>query len=82
VGTFNVVDDDPAPVSVWLPAFADAIGAKSPFRLPASLARLLLPEHLYIMMTDVRGGSNGKFKSAFGWQPMFASWRKGFKGGL
>jgi 2-alkyl-3-oxoalkanoate reductase len=82
VGIFNVVDDEPAPVAVWLPALADAIGAKAPFRLPASFARLLLPEHLYVMMTDVRGGSNEKFKSAFGWQPQFASWREGFKVGL
>jgi 2-alkyl-3-oxoalkanoate reductase len=27
-GVFNIVDDEPAPVSVWPPALADAIGAK------------------------------------------------------
>ena len=82
VGTFNVVDDDPAPVALWLPALAEAVGARAPFRMPALLARLLLAEHLYVLMTDVRGGSNAKFKRAFGWQPHFASWRDGFERGL
>jgi 2-alkyl-3-oxoalkanoate reductase len=33
-GVDNVVDDEPAPVSEWLPALADAIGAKPPRRVP------------------------------------------------
>lgn len=82
VGTFNVVDDDPAPVAEWLPALAEAIGARSPFRIPAVVARLFLPEHLFVMMTDVRGGSNAKFKQDFGWRPAFSTWRDGFRRGL
>src|SRR5215211_5824515 len=34
-GIFNIVDDDPAPVSEWLPYLAAAIGAKPPMRMPA-----------------------------------------------
>lgn len=30
-GIYNVVDDDPAEVSEWLPALARAVGAKPPF---------------------------------------------------
>jgi 2-alkyl-3-oxoalkanoate reductase len=81
-GLFNVVDDEPAPVAEWLPALASAVGAKPPRRVPAFLARLILPEHLFVMMTEVRGGSNAKFKSTFGWRPAFASWRDGFRRGL
>jgi nucleoside-diphosphate-sugar epimerase len=33
-GVFNVVDDEPASVSTWLPYLAQAIGAKPPRRLP------------------------------------------------
>jgi nucleoside-diphosphate-sugar epimerase len=33
-GIYNVVDDDPAPVSEWLPALARALHTKSPYRLP------------------------------------------------
>lgn len=82
VGTYNVVDDDPAPVAQWLPALAAAVRAKPPFRIPALLGRLLLPEHLFVMMTDVRGGSNAKFKRVFNWQPSFSTWRDGFRRGL
>jgi len=81
-GTFNVVDDEPAPVARWLPELAKAVGAKPPFRIPAFLARLILPEHLFVMMTDVRGGSNAKFKRAFNWRPEFSTWRDGFRRGL
>jgi nucleoside-diphosphate-sugar epimerase len=78
-GIFNVVDDAPATVAEWLPALASAVGAKPPWRVPAFLARLILPEHLFMMMTEVRGGSNAKFKRTFGWQPRFATWRDGFR---
>jgi nucleoside-diphosphate-sugar epimerase len=81
-GTFNVVDDEPAAVAQWLPELANAVGAKPPFRLPAFLARLILPEHLFVMMTDMRGGSNAKFRRTFNWRPEFSTWRDGFRRGL
>ncbi len=81
-GVFNVVDDEPAPVADWLPALARFAGAREPFRLPGWLGRLLLPDHLYMMMTTARGGSNEKIKRTFGWRPCFASWRQGFAHGL
>jgi nucleoside-diphosphate-sugar epimerase len=79
VGTFNVVDDEPAQVREWLPELARVIGARRPFRFPAGLARFILPKHLIVMMTEVRGASNAKFKRTFSWQPTFASWRDGFR---
>src|SRR4051794_17459539 len=33
-GVYNVVDDEPAPVSVWLPELARAVGAKPPRKVP------------------------------------------------
>jgi hypothetical protein len=39
-GIYNIVDDDPAPVSQWLPELAAAVGAKPPYRIPAWLGRL------------------------------------------
>jgi nucleoside-diphosphate-sugar epimerase len=38
-GIYNVVDDDPAEVSLWLPELARAIDAKPPYHLPAWLGR-------------------------------------------
>jgi nucleoside-diphosphate-sugar epimerase len=81
-GLYNIVDDDPAPVSEWLPALAAAIGAKPPRRVPVWVARLLVGEHGVLMMTDVRGASNAKAKQVLGWQPAYPSWREGFRSGL
>ena len=33
-GTYNIVDDEPAEVSLWLPDLAAALGAKPPYRAP------------------------------------------------
>jgi len=81
-GIYNVVDDEPAPVSTWLPALADAVGAKPPYRVPAWLGKLVIGEGGVSMMTKIRGGSNAKAKQAFGWQPIYPSWRRGFIEGL
>jgi 2-alkyl-3-oxoalkanoate reductase len=81
-GVYNVVDDDPAPVSEWLPYLAEVLGAKAPRRVPVWLARLIVGEPLVSMMTKLRGSSNAKAKAELGWQPAYASWKDGFKDGL
>ena len=78
-GVFNVVDDEPAPVREWLPALAEAVGAKPPRRLPAWIARLLAGDALVAMMTEARAGSNAKIKREFSWAPAMPSWRQGFR---
>jgi 2-alkyl-3-oxoalkanoate reductase len=80
-GIHNIVDDDPAPVSEWLPALAETLGAKPPRRIPAWIARLMIGDAV-VFMTDVRGASNAKAKRAFGVNLIWPSWRDGFKGGL
>ncbi|KRR19344.1 dehydrogenase [Bradyrhizobium lablabi] len=75
---YNIVDDDPAPVSEWLPALATLVGARTPIRVPAWLGRLFAGEHLVSMMTEVRAGSNAKARRELGWQPAHPSWRQGF----
>jgi nucleoside-diphosphate-sugar epimerase len=81
-GIYQIVDDDPAPVSAWLPALAAAAGARPPRRVPAWLARLLAGEHAVVLMTEVRGASNAKAKRELGWRPAHPSWRQGFRTGL
>jgi nucleoside-diphosphate-sugar epimerase len=77
-GIYNVVDDEPAAVAEWLPALADAIGARKPWRVPRFVGRMLAGEAGTVMMTDIRGASNAKAKRELGWQPRHASWREGF----
>jgi 2-alkyl-3-oxoalkanoate reductase len=77
-GVYNVVDDEPAPLREWVPAFAAAIGAKPPRRIPVWLARLLAGRAAVESATDLRGASNAKAKRELGWQPRYPSWRQGF----
>jgi nucleoside-diphosphate-sugar epimerase len=81
-GIYQIVDDDPAPVRDWLPAFADALGARPPRRVPRWVGRLAAGEAATVMMTEVRGASNAKARRELGWQPRYPSWRLGFATGL
>jgi nucleoside-diphosphate-sugar epimerase len=78
-GVFNIVDDEPAPASEWLPYLAACAGAKKPMRVPTWLARMLAGEVAVVMMTEGRGFSNAKAKRELGWQLRYPSWRQGFK---
>ena len=78
-GLYNVVDDDPAPMHEWLPAYAAALGAPEPRRVPAWLARLVAGPFITGQSLHMRGASNEKAKRAFDWKPKYASWREGFR---
>jgi nucleoside-diphosphate-sugar epimerase len=79
---YNVVDDDPAPVHEWAPAYARAVGAPAPWRAPAWLGRLAAGRIAVEMMSELRGASNARIKRELDWQPRYASWREGFHTGL
>ena len=81
-GVYNIADDEPALVRVWLPAYARALGARPPLRIPTWLGKLIVGEVGVSLMTEQRGESNAKAKRELGWAPSYASWREGFKGGL
>jgi len=78
-GVLNIVDDEPAPASEWLPYLAACAGAKRPMRVPRWLARLLAGEVAVTMLTEGRGFSNAKAKRELGWELRYPSWRQGFK---
>jgi nucleoside-diphosphate-sugar epimerase len=67
-GVFNIVDDDPAPGSEWLPIFADAIGAP--------------PPPLGESGAYEQGASNKKVRQELGWKPLHPTWREGFRTAL
>jgi nucleoside-diphosphate-sugar epimerase len=81
-GVYNIVDDEPAPVSEWLPFLAECAGAKPPRRIPAWLARVLAGDMAVGMMTEGRGFSNAKAKRELGWVLRYPSWRQGFRAEL
>jgi 2-alkyl-3-oxoalkanoate reductase len=76
-GIYNIVDDDPAPVTEWLPELARQVGGPEPRRLPAWLVRLAAGPQSLSMMTRVRGATNAKAARDLGWRPDH-SWRQGF----
>jgi nucleoside-diphosphate-sugar epimerase len=81
-GTYNVVDDEPAPLHEWLPVYAEALGAKPPRRVPAWLARLAVGRDLASAALEMRGASNARAKRELGWLPAHPSWRRGFRDSL
>ncbi|WP_134768531.1 NAD(P)-dependent oxidoreductase [Nocardioides sp. 1609] len=65
-GAYNIVDDEPAPATEWLPSYAAAIGAPPPTSTTWSSGR-----------PGGRGASNAKARAA-GWVPTYTTWRSGF----
>lgn len=81
-GVYNIVDDDPAEVAVWLPELARAVGAPEPKRIPVWLGRLFVGEPGIYAMNRVRGWSNEKARRVLEWRPVLRSWREGFRTAL
>jgi nucleoside-diphosphate-sugar epimerase len=81
-GIYNVVDDEPARASEWIPHLAELAGASPPRRIPRWLGRLLAGDVVVRMMTEARGVSNEKAKWVLDWRPRWPSWREGFRHAL
>lgn len=75
---YNIVDDDPVPMRVWLPELAKIIGANPPPHYPAFLARLFAGDAIVVMATESRAVSNTEAKRELGWTLKYPSWREGF----
>jgi 2-alkyl-3-oxoalkanoate reductase len=77
-GLYNIVDDEPAPMTEWLPALAAALGARPPRHVPLWLARLIAGKGMVMMASGSRGASNARAKRELGWTLRYPSWRQGF----
>jgi nucleoside-diphosphate-sugar epimerase len=78
-GVYNIVDDEPAAAREWIPAYATAMGAKRPFRVPTWVGRLGGGSVAVAGMTTQRAASNAKAKRELEWAPEHTSWRDGFR---
>lgn len=78
VGALNVVDDEPALVSAWLPVLADVLSAREPRHVPVALARMAVGSWGVAFMTQLRGADNSRARLALDWRPHFTSWHQGF----
>jgi nucleoside-diphosphate-sugar epimerase len=64
-GVVNVVDDEPAAGTVWLPVYAATLDAPAP---PVTTGQA----------RGARGATNAKARQMLNWQPLYPSWREGF----
>jgi nucleoside-diphosphate-sugar epimerase len=81
-GIYNVCDDEPATQAELLPAYAEALGAKPPRRVPLWLAGLIAGRQAARLATRLEGASNEKAKRELGWRPRYPSWREGLREGI
>lgn len=73
-GIYNIVDDDPVPMAVWIPAFAKFVGAPRQAHLSEQEAVLAQgPDSAYYALR-LRGASNAKAKKEFGFAPRRLEW--------
>lgn len=77
-GPINIVDDEPAAMSTWLPYFARLVGGRPPRSVPAMLAKMVAGGWGVAYMTQLRGADNTRAKLMLDWKPRYASWRNGF----
>ena len=73
-GVYHVVDDDPSPVSRWLPAFTRWVGAPPPPRFSEQDALQTIGEDAVYYGTKLRGASNQKAKRIFDFRPRRLQW--------
>lgn len=73
-GVYNLVDDDPSPQAVWLPAFARFLGAPDPPRKSEAEVKAMAGEDSVYYATKLSGASNAKAKRIFGWKPRRLEW--------
>jgi nucleoside-diphosphate-sugar epimerase len=73
-GVYNVVDDDPSPVSVWLPRFAQCLGAPPPPEITEQVALETAGEDAVYYQTRLRGASNAKARKILNFRPRRLEW--------
>src|ERR1041384_3430660 len=72
-GVYNIVDDDPSEMRVWLPAFARFVGAPPPPHVTEQQVQALGPDVLYYA-TRLRGARNELAKRKLGFSPRRLEW--------
>jgi 2-alkyl-3-oxoalkanoate reductase len=72
-GIYNIVDDDPSALSVWLPALARFLGAPPPAHITGQEAEALGADALYYA-TRLRGAGNALARRKLGFSPRRLEW--------
>ena len=73
-GVYNLVDDDPSPQAIWLPAFAKFVDAPEPQHISEAEMAAIAGEDGVYYATKLSGASNAKAKRALAWRPRRLEW--------
>lgn len=73
-GIYLIADDQPLPVSVWLPTYAQWLNAPPPPHVSVEEALRIAGEDVTYYGTQLRGASNAKAKRELGFQPRSLEW--------
>ncbi len=73
-GVYILVDDNPSPQAVWLPAFAKFVGAPDPPHMSEAEVNEIAGEDAVYYATKLTGASNAKAKRVLGWNPRRLEW--------
>jgi nucleoside-diphosphate-sugar epimerase len=73
-GVYNVVDDDPSVMSVWLPEFATSVGAPEPQHISEREALEQAGPDAVYYATQLRGASNAKARRDLAFAPRRLEW--------
>jgi nucleoside-diphosphate-sugar epimerase len=73
-GVYNVVDNDPSEHRVWLPAFAEYVGAPEPPHVSEEQANETAGPDAVYYATRLRGASNEKAKRELKFHPRHIEW--------
>lgn len=76
-GVYNIVDSDPCPVSVWLPAFAASISAPTPPHMTAAEAEQTAGADAVFYGTKLVGATNAKARQVLNFIPRPLEWLPG-----
>ncbi len=75
-GVYHVVDDEPVALREFASELACRVGARRPWSLPKSVARLFVPYFAEVATTSMRV-SNARAKAELGWKPQHQRYREG-----
>lgn len=74
-GVYNLVDDQPLPVSTWLPAFARWVDGPEPSRMSGEDAREAFGDEAVYYHSQLTGASNHAAKAKLGFTPRPLLWK-------
>jgi nucleoside-diphosphate-sugar epimerase len=73
-GVYNLVDDVPAPASIWMPMMAQILGAKPPRHVPEAVVRIGAGKFVAYLLCHQPAVSNQRAKRELGWSPAHPDW--------